>query len=273
MGRNIISSLALGDFVIDYLFLEKSKFTGKIYCPNYIKPLAQAMNALDHVIFFDNTIFNIPPGIFGIKNNNFRSIFNDFFVLRRCIKKINDVIVVPHANFRWNLILLPKKFSTVCSSNQNIYVSYRKFYNLEQIEKFTTDNSSRVVYIYPESRQINKIIDSELCEKICEVLKRNGYITKQVIINNSNYKFSKNIETLFVNNFKGLIDTINFSNFIVSADSLPVHIAYWKSKITFVFSPIINYKMFPDAVIENDAWALFNDVNKFEKWLKLRNDF
>jgi hypothetical protein len=272
MERKIISSLALGDFVIDYLFLEKSKFTGKIYCPNYIKPLAQAMNALDHIIFFDDAIFNIPPSIFGVKSSNYRSIFNDFFALRMCTNKIKGDIVVPHSNFRWNLILFPKKFSNVCSSNQNIYISYREFYNLKKIEKFTKNSSSRVVYIYPESRQKSKILDSELCEKISEVLKKNGYVSKQVIINNSNYKFSNNIETLFVSNFKELIDTINFSNFIVSADSLPVHIAYWKSKMSFVFSPIINYKMFPDAVIENDTWALFNGVTKFENWLKLRND-
>ena len=267
---NIISALALGDFVIDYYFLIESKLDGIIFCPNYLKPLAEEMNALDHTNFFCDKNLNIPPAIFGIKKSNFGLILRDFLNLRESIKKIQGDLIIPHKNLRWSAILFPKKFRSVCDGN--IYLSYRRFYDLEQINRIKINNNSNIVHIFPESRQINKIIPSELCLQLSNLIEKTGLICKQVVTKNSTYKHNQKIDTINIDKFKELIDIIDSSRFIVSADSLPVHLSYWKKRISFIVSPCMNYKMFPDSVIEDNTWSSFNDgTRKFECWLKSIN--
>jgi hypothetical protein len=237
-----------------------------------MKSLAKAMNAMDFITFFGDEVMNIPPSIFGIKSNSYESILKDYFALRRSIKNCGNDLIIPHYNLRWKAILFPKRFTSVCGPSNNIYISYRKFYNLKKVENFKINNTSKVVYLYPESRQTSKVIVPELCEKISKAIGDIGLECKQVILKNSIYRHNKNIETTFVENFEELIDTIHLSRFIVSADSLPVHISYWKKRICYVFSPNMNYKMFTDLIIENGSWSLFNDINKFEVWLKVINE-
>lgn len=264
---NILSALAFGDFVIDYHFLIESNLDGIIFCPNYLKPLADAMDALKHTNFFCGNFLNIPPSIFGIKSSNFRSILSDCINLREAIKKINGDMIIPHNNLRWRAILYPRTYRSICDNN--IYYSYRKFYNLEKVKRIDINTSSKIVYIFPESRQISKNVPSELCLQMANLIEKNGLICKQVVMKNSIYKNNSKIDTIYIDKLSELIDIIDSSRFIISADSLPVHLAYWKKRSSFILSPKINYKMFPDIVIEDESWSLFNDgIRKFDYWFK-----
>ena len=70
-----------------------------------------------------------------------------------------------------------------------------------------------------------------------------------------------------ISGFDSLVKSIKEFDLIVSADSLPAHIAEYFGINVFVFSPVDNHYWLPKSAFLNGAYAKFDEVIKFKKWL------
>ena len=113
-------------------------------------------------------------------------------------------------------------------SKDNVYNCFNNFFEVQPVlnqDPSFTLNSSSTVIIFPDSRKRNKIIGEKTISTLVMALDQKGVQYKIA-------KFSSGIENkkgmlneIGYSNFIDLVEIIKKADFIISSDSLPVHIA------------------------------------------------
>jgi ADP-heptose:LPS heptosyltransferase len=268
MSKNLayFSSLSFGDLVIELNFLEIEP-TMVLITPAYNKSLLNALGYKGKVEYFQYPNTEIPPLFFNFKSANYLGIISSFFLLRSAIidysKKFE--IIFYESSWKWKLLSFGVSKCYLKSTSDNIYNSLINKYNLsfslnKRKNSFT---QNMVCSIFPDSRQLEKSIPTSSIEKIyCELLNYGFKVTVYTgreLKNNINHK---NIATL-----NELDDIIRSSNLCITADSMPLHLSYYRKIPVFVFAKKLNKILFPPTIIVDEAWSNFYDTEKLKKWL------
>ena len=232
---NIVVLRSYGDYVILLNSLKNTTIKQPIHLivSSHLKLLHDALK-LDlplniHIIF---TNFKIQNGILSFfTNKHFFSLANikELISLRQYFKnKKNENYYVEHRQKSLLLqFFLGIKLNFIYSKD-NIYNCFNKFFEVQPVLKehqsFTLNSSSTVI-IFPDSRKKNKIIGSTTISTLVRALDQKGVQYKIA-------KFSAGIENkkgmlneIGYSNFIDLVEIIKKADFIISSDSLPVHIA------------------------------------------------
>ena len=179
------------------------------------------------------------------------------------------------------------------NQNQQVYISYAKFFEnsaikkeiskeegkveniqenkIENKESETLNNklNSKKVLLFPDTRQTKKNIPSSLINKLENEIASKGYTLeiayfKQVpdIATTFNDKSASNSNKVVYANFKTLIQLIIDAELILGADSLPIHLAYLLKKPHYILYPNGYPQLFmtPYAQI-NNRFGTFDHYN------------
>jgi len=271
--KYILSNLALGDFVIDCFFMKKLNYHFHIIAPESFRPLAQCLGVDNQVLFFESNE-KIPPKIFSVKSSMFREIISSFVGIRRSIKEIikGKNIIIPHKDIRWKILikgLNPAKVSYICNSSQNIYAAYIKFFSIQKknIYPIFANKKIKKIFIFPDSRQSHKVLSIVTLENILGKLR-----VFSLDITLCSYKkprmLNSNIHEEVYNSFDDLTEFISSSDLVITADSLPLHLAYFHEKNVFVISDKLNSRLFPENIIQQKNFCTFNDWTNFDNLFK-----
>lgn len=122
------------------------------------------------------------------------------------------------------------KCKAVVGKDKSVYQAYHQFLNLEQ-EPTTLSTNDKIekVLIFPDARQAKKEIPAVEMQKL---IHENGLDGKKVVVARFN---NTNSQEICYNNFEQLIQLIKEFDFIISADSLPTHIAQAMNKPHYIF--------------------------------------
>ena len=268
MSKNIayFSSLSFGDLVIELNFLDLEP-SMVLITPAYNKNLLNALGYKGKVEYFQYPNNEIPPLFFNFKSTNYFGIIKSFFLLRSAIKSYSKKfeIIFYESSWKWKLLSFGISKCYLKSTNDNIYNSLINKYNLifSLNKRKYSFIQNMVCSIFPDSRQVEKSIPTSAIEKIyCELINY-GYkvivYTGRELKNNINHK---NITTL-----NELDEIIISSNLCITADSMPLHLSYYRKIPVFVFAKTLNKILFPPIIINDDAWSNFYDTAKLKKWL------
>ena len=267
---NILVLRSYGDYIVLLNAIKYSSETQpiKIIVSAHLKPLHDALK-LDFPINykFEFINFNISKGILGVFTNKFLfsfSSFKELLILRKYLKNNNVDNYLLEQNKR-NLLL--KIFTgynfKYIFRQKNIYDNYISFFksiNITHIVHLISNNSK--VLIFPDSRKIEKKINSKTLFNLIDILEAKridytiaNYKTK-LILNNS---FSKNI---VYTNFEELVGLIKSFDFIISSDSLPVHISEILNKPHWIlYNKQINRDWLTPFSKNAKFYSTFNQVN------------
>ena len=249
---------AYGDFVIGLQQISKSNKPIKIVASIHLLPLYEALlNAF--------IISSLPIEFvnFGITQGQLNYFTNKRFFHTSTLRQLNLIknYIKLHPNIcgqdyiEHEIRLSFFNFFTkanckaVVGKNKEVYESYEQFLGLEKImiKNKKADHKKKII-IFPDARQKKKEIPAILLCKLTEEKTSNGNIVKVARLNN------RNPEELSYHNFKELIDLIQSSDYIISADSLPAHIAqaiekqhaiYYNNKVNRFCTPyVLQYKSY-----------------------------
>jgi hypothetical protein len=277
MSDIILSLKAFGDFVIAHsVYIRHQKYTGETSSIHFaigahLQQLADAMGATDVHILKSHGHQDV-PAIFDIQKKGLWLALRSAYSLRRQLQiypsESNFILDKngPRERFiggHHHLQFLPDA--------ENIYLAYERFLNLESpvYKNFMNPKKLLNCLIIPSSRLKNKILPTELIVDTVTLLK-DMHISSQVLeLEGEAIKVPISIEKKIIpKTFDALIHSIRSVDFIISADSLPAHLAeYYKIPI-FVFTPTSNKYWLPLSAYKNTAWSNFFSIEPLEQWLK-----
>jgi ADP-heptose:LPS heptosyltransferase len=272
---------AYGDFVILLQALlespQKNKYS--LIASEHLEPLYQEL-----ALVIDLTSIQIQFINFGITNTQLSLFTNKHllsldtltelkqikkFVQQNPNQKGQDYIEQDKRIGLFNLIT-GLSFKAIVSK-EPVYISYVKFFDIQDINKElqkeegqvveNNKQNSKKVLLFPDTRQAKKNIPSSLIYKLYNEIETKGYTLeiayfKEVpdIATTINEKgaSAKNNKVVYAN-FKTLIQLIQDAELIIGADSLPIHLAYLLNKSHYILYPNYYPQLFitPYAQINN----------------------
>ena len=277
---HILALRSYGDYVILLNSIKHAhvKENVKIVVSSHLKPLHEAISANVpsnfEFIFKD---FGIKNGLMGFFTNrhffSLNSIF-EIFKLSNYIKslKINEEKVYLEHSARIFLLnlFLGKKLHHLYK-NGNVYDVIGRFFGLEANDKtfqLSEVHSKSKVLIFPDSRKKHKVINEATMEQLSLELTRlkvDFNIAQFGALKNENSQLSNQV---FYSDFKALVLLIRECDFVISSDSVPVHIAEFLEKQHLIlYNDKINYNWLTPFAKKYQMFTTFKDtpifINKY----------
>ena len=232
---------AYGDFVILLQALmqspQKNKYT--IIASKHLQPLYEEL-----ALVIDLTSIQIQFINFGITNTQLSLFTNKHILSLNMLNELKQIknFVQQNPNTKGQdyieqstriqaiNFLTGIEFKAIIEPNV-IYSNYDNFFN-NATQKNYQDEEIKNLLIIPDARLKKRALKLELIETI-----KNYYTAKGKKINIARFK-NKIVEFDFVyNNFKDLIKYIQEADYIIAADSLPIHLSELFNKPHFMLFP------------------------------------
>ncbi len=224
----------------------------------HLKPLLESLPNLNlssniTLRYFD---IGIDKGILRLfTNKNFFSLqtIKEIIKLKRiCNRK--SVFYVEQKVRCWalNFLFYPTSFLPIVKKG-NVYKSYFNFFSMIDLNENPETKGIKKVLLFPDSRKSSKQLPLEVVK---DIINNNQ---KKIIV----AKFGNGIdheETKYYNDFPTLIQLIQDADFIISADSLPVHLAQYLNKPHYIlYAKKINFNWLSPFAQSKQSYGLFNN--------------
>ena len=269
--KSIVALRSYGDYVVllSCIMTSSSLHNYKIYASEHLKTLHDA------IFHYNKTQLNIEFIDFGIKVGIFPLFTNKHFFSKGSFTSIEDLNIFLNSKSINETIFLEQKkrsflvniftstkLKYIQSGTLNIYTTYFNFFDGSQKKDslFTSDVvNSKKILIFPDSRKkekelpngVLKIIKNGISNKKIEIAK----FGKQNSVNNNN-------DFVYYDSFKQLARLIQNSDFIISSDSLPVHMAYYFNIPHWViYNNKINTEWLTPYCMKHNTYCLFSNVD------------
>jgi hypothetical protein len=265
------SALAYGDFLIDCNFMRLAGPGHQLLAASYLRPLAEAISYDGPVRYFDMSPKDVPPSVFNARKANVRAILGSLRQLRTGLLRstsADDIITVPHNDIRWRLACLPRRINVLRERHENIYLAYCTRFGLEP-EKLIIPTPSRLneVLVFPDSRQPAKQIPESTLQSVADINSRAGIATRIVRVRPPDPGRVDAPGEISLWGLPALVDAVNRAQAIVSADSLPGHLAEYLQRPAFILIRQINEPLMPLSVLLRQRWGRFDVLGSYQHWI------
>jgi ADP-heptose:LPS heptosyltransferase len=151
----------------------------------------------------------------------------------------------------------------------NIYETYARFLETHgiatrELPSLPRNPSARAVGIFPESRLASKTLSPAALATIVEEVVRAGLEPQVIVLEGEVPEPLSGATVLKIErNFKSLATAIGQLDCVVSADSLPAHLAEYLGKPVFVAAAFTNEYWLPRTCFTAGHWGLIPDASRF----------
>lgn len=258
---------AFGDFAITTAVV-KNHFAEKpdIILPGYLRKLYDALDGDKYYNIVDTMNINTSPAFFELHKirtaKQMLRLTNEVLLINKHLKRKHRHFF-DYRNRRLNIFL--KRF-TYPDINGNIYTAKIELLGRYLKKKAAADivypriNTVKRAIIFPGSRKAIKVVDTALVKKI---LGSGLFETIDYAYHESENPLDGSI--LF-SDITGLKEIIMNYDIIISADSLPIHLAYFFNKPHFcIYNDLLGGKWLTPYMLENQFYTVYagNAENTF----------
>jgi len=266
--RRLFLLRAYGDFVIAVrsAILSADPKSIKIIASNHLYPLFEAMSSVINTSQLDISFedFGIHLGQLNLFTNR-HMLEKSTLEQARKIKKYlienpsnhNGLEILEQSRKKGILQLITgKKFESIVNKDP-VYQEYAHFFGHESNSKFINDNIEKKNFLLlPDARISKRNIPQEIIQSIIKEVNQRGasmqvaYFKRVSQVNKTGRPIKVQMQTDLIfnqtvyNNFKELIQLIQEADFIIGADSLPIHLSQLLNKKHFILYPSGGSKAF-----------------------------
>lgn len=270
------SSLAFGDFLIDCYFANLAYPRCRLLSASYLRPLAEAIQFKGAIRYFDMQVNDVPPSVFNLRKAGIRAIISSMQQLRAGISSSTspaDTINVPHKDIRWWLACSPRRVVPLRLRHENIYLAYCSRFELSPESLISKmPGRPREVLIFPDSRQPNKQIPDSTLQSVMEINAMFGVRTTIVRVRPPDKNVNNSPNEVSLWGLTNLVRLIQEAEAIVSADSLPGHLAEYFKRPVFILTPKANEPLMPLSVLLYKRWSCFNQLDIYQQWIRAEHE-
>jgi len=271
----VASAKSFGDFVIAHSVLhrieEPARRRLRLLACSHLRALSAILPADVGVTLVTSGEEHV-PAIFDVKKRGAWSAVRSALTLRRQFQMIerhdNEVLAFDALGVRERFIAGSWPVIGPRSKGANIYETYSKMFAEHgagiAAAPATTAGRIRSVGIFPESRLVEKILTRMTLATILERAARAGVAAKLFILDGDRFVAAEFVEvTRIQRNFESLANAIRSVDGVISADSLPAHLAEYFARPVFVASASPNEYWLPPRCFAQRSWALFGEQVRF----------
>lgn len=264
---------ALGDFIITASVV-KNNFVEKIpiLLPDFISDLFYAAGADQYFEVVGTIGFNNQPAFFEMYKvkdlNNLKRLWRDMRTINAILNR-TDRYIMDYSSRRLSFtradLVWPPKNENIYKGKAILLFIHRLIkpdFELNALSNLTNSKGFSNILIIPDSRVTEKNINAELIKQIKEHFKHLDIRTA---------RFSQKKENdpgqIYYSNFKELIALISAYDLIISAESLPYHLAYYLGKPHYVIynqSRHFKTSFMTPSMIQNHYYSIFTGDNHAE---------
>jgi hypothetical protein len=239
------------------------------------------LSPLLDVIGFNGTLRTIEtgenvPALFDLKKRSYISSISEGITLRRKIQASvshrDDLLVFDMLGVRQRLLAWPIQTVAVAQGEGNIYLDYARFLSLDSDFSNSLSNNhvkpDGKVYVFPDSRLKYKDLPDSLINSIAR--ENSGHGRETVLVKIGSPVLLPQFDSLQINwidGFDQLAAEVSKADLIVSADSLPAHIAEYFGVPVFMFTPIISGYWVPLSGFKRGFFSGFDSLVRYQEWL------
>jgi hypothetical protein len=282
--RRLFLLRAYGDFVIAIrsALLSANPMSVKLIASNHLYPLYEAISSV-----IDTSQLDISFEDFGIHLGQLNLFTNRYLLDKSSLeqaRKIKKYIIEnPSRDVGVELLeqrrkkgllqlVTGKKFESIVNKDL-VYQEYANFFEHEANSKFINDNVEKKHFLLlPDARISKRNIPQEIVQSIIKEVNQRGaniqvaYFKRVSQVNKTGRPIKVQMQTDLIfnqtvyNNFKELIQLIQEADFIIGADSLPIHLSQLLNKKHFILYPGGGSKaFFTPYALDNNSFGEFNN--------------
>ncbi len=261
-----------GDLVIASNFLRRlDPREYGLLAGSHLHPLLQALR-FEGSLSFLNTGSSV-PAFFDVSKCGYNNALRSIFQLRKRIKASmsdkRDILVFDTLGVRQRYLAWPSRVEQISQGEPNIYLDYYRYLGIPYDQKFMQDIDISKVVIFPDSRIKEKIIPDQLLISICRENSTRGILTRIIKVGLPEpLPALAGCDVKWIDGFDKLIQEVVSAEAIVSADTLPAHLAEYYDIPTFVFTPKPNDYWMPLTAYLYKQYSGFDDLSRYQMWVK-----
>lgn len=248
----------------------------RLLAGQHLQELAVALRVNSFVQFLPSGR-EFPAGFDVRKAGRYRGICS-VLSLTRLVHKLprNSVLLFDSVGIRERLIGAAHKCVSLDDA-RNIYLAYAL--TLRQIGfRISAEAAGRSVVgrvgkvrIFPYARIRSKDIPPEVILRLVQQVIAAGFECEVITLTGEGEGLSSSLPVRKVaRTFASLINEISSSSFVVTADSLPGHLAQFLGIVSYVIVQKPNNYWLPISCYLDNSWSTFSDTSAFPLWLKNR---
>ena len=282
--RRLFLLRAYGDFVIAVrsAMLSTNPSSVKLIASNHLYPLFEAVSSV-----IDTSRLDISFEDFGIHLGQLNLFTNRYLLDKSTLEQARKIkkYIKENPSFDTGLEILEqrrkkvalqfitgKKFESIVNKDL-VYQEYANFFGHEANSKFINDNIEKKHFLLlPDARISKRNIPQEIVQSIIKEVNQRGaniqvaYFKRVSQVNKTGRPIKVQMQTDLIfnqtvyNNFKELIQLIQEADFIIGADSLPIHLSQLLNKKHFILYPDEGSKaFFTPYALDNNSFGEFNN--------------
>lgn len=255
---------AYGDLVIACHHLRQAANVHDfLLCGDHLRTLVDALGYVGNVKWL-RTGGDSVPSFFNLRSSTIADSISNALILREGLNRIvgqRDILVFDRMGWRQKFLALGHTSLQIASGKSNIYLDYEQFFGVvvESIRPEGLPLKSPTIGVFPGSRVLSKSIPDNVLDKVIEELRKLGG-------NVNVYHAGKGKG---IDGFTALNECIQSCDGIVSADSLPAHLAEYNGCPSFVLTNEPNNYWLPKSAYTNNWYDLFETpTRRIAKWFE-----
>lgn len=269
-GISLVALKAFGDLVIMVSCMERRSIgmgtSVELLLARHLQPLFDALESKISTRIVAHRETSL-PSLFTIKSDGLANAVRSALGLRRAIDDAQippeNVLVFDRLGIRERLVTNGRE-RLVIPQADNIYLSYDRFFDglaLPDLGRDHLGDGRGPVRIFPGSRVPAKNLPVGLISGLIATSTDRGNVTELMLLEGErpDLEASGLPFTLVPRSFAAMIGAVRGAGKVISADSMPAHIAEHAGRAVFVFSPVPNRYWLPRSTFLSRWDALFDD--------------
>jgi len=267
--------VSFGDFVIAHSVLHRienqARHRVRLLACSHLSEL-NAILPSEVPVTFVQSGENRVPAVFDVKKCGLRAAFYSALSLRgrfqKAARKENEVLAFHVLGVRERFIAGRWPVIAPRRRLENIYETYADFLREQEIGTLATPSlrieTPRTVGIFPESRLARKRLLTPTLAIILERVEHAGFEPKVFILDGDPLPLENQSAIVQIRrNFDSLATAVRSVDYVISADSLPAHLAEYFVRPVFVALSHPNEYWLPYGCFTDKRWGMFDNRAEF----------
>ena len=237
-----------------------------VICP-YLKDLAQVLSPGCEIVVLGTSDSSVPAA-FNLKQEGLLMGLKSLLILRGAVERImpDSTLVMTTIGIRERFIVGKNSYRKIPTAN-NVYLGYQMFIDQSFPSLITLTPSLAIekvrltrILICPYSRVNSKNLPLQVVIELAAICEEACLDFEILLLEGEHFEHPKlPFKRVIPRRFDALSAALSECAAVISADSLPAHLAEYCGTPTFVVSPIENCYWFPKSVFVGDNWGVFFD--------------